>query len=129
MITEKLHSIQLKLYSANSQPRLSEYDNTSLAHPFFRQFLPFFFVEPFELRLDRKGWGKDIFRSFQRRSIGFRSRLWLGRDSFVIVTVRRVAVLLEDEPSPQTRVQSALEHITIQDIYVHCYNYLAFKSD
>lgn len=87
MITEKLHSIQLKLYSANSQPRLSEYDNTSLAHPFFRQFLPFFFVEPFELRLDRKGWGKDIFRSFQRRSIGFRSRLWLGRDSFVIVTV------------------------------------------
>lgn len=128
MITEKLHSIQLKLYSANSQPRLSEYDNTSLAHPFFRQFLPFFFVEPFELRLDRKDWGKDIFRSFQRRSIGFRSRLWLGllcyRDC-----VRRVAVLLEDEPSPQTRVQSALEHITIQDIYVHCYNHLAFKSD
>lgn len=118
MLTEKLHSIQLKLYSANSQPRLSEYDNTSLAHPFFRQFLPFFFVEPFELRLDRKGWGKDIFRSFQRRSIRFRSRLWLGRDSFVIVTV-----------CVGSRVQSALEHITIQDIYVHCYNHLAFKSD
>ena len=43
--------------------------------------------------------------------------------------VLRVVVLLEDEPSPQSEVQSALEQVFIKDVSVHCCIRLSLDPD
>jgi hypothetical protein len=43
--------------------------------------------------------------------------------------VLRVTVLLEGEPSPQSKVLSALEEVSIKDVSVLYSNYLSFDPD
>ena len=43
--------------------------------------------------------------------------------------VLRVVVLLEDEPLPQSEVQSALEQVFIKDVSVHCCIHLSLNPD
>ncbi len=107
---------------------LFEYDAPSLAHLFLGSFSHSSLQDlSSSIRLDGKRRCTAIFRSLHRCSIGFKSGLWLGHSrtltEFVLYPllcyigcVLRVVVLLEAEPSPQSEVQSALEHVFIKDI-------------
>ena len=95
-------------------------------HTYFGQFPAFFFAGP--LKLHQVGWGASVHSHFQI-SLRFKSGLWLGHSRTFTVPkpllcylgcVLRVVVLLEDEPLPQSEVQSALEQVFIKDVSVHC---------
>ena len=88
--------------------------------------------------LDMKQKYKQVDKAL-RCSLGFKSGLWLGHSrTFRVVPrpllcylgcVLRVVVLLDDEPSPQSEVQSALEQVFIKDVSGHCCIHLSLDPD
>ncbi len=105
------------------------------------QFLPFFFAGP--LKLHQVGWGALVHSNFQistemlnrvqvwglagplkdiQRVVPYPLLCYLGY-------VLRVIVLLDDKPSPQSEVQSALEQVFIKDVSVPCCIHLSLDPD
>ncbi len=89
------------------------------------------------LKLCQVGWGQThIFRFLQKYLIGFKLRLWLGHSrTFTDLSIShsccvfRSIVLLEGEPSAQSKVQNALDWVFIKAISIFWCIKLFFYSD
>ena len=78
----------------------------------------------------------SIFRSLQGSSVGFKSGPLKDIQRLVpkpllccLGCVLRVVVLLEDDPSPESEVLSALEQVLIKDLSVLCSVHLCLDPD
>ena len=94
----------------------------------FWDFLPFFLVDL--LKLHHVGWERrwtEIFKSFHRFSMGFKSGLWLGHSKDFHILVLKpfqccfgfmlgVIVLLEHKSSLQFKVFCTLKQVLLKDL-------------
>ncbi len=89
------------------------------------------------LKLSQLGWGQThIFRFLQKYWIGFKLRLWLGHSrTFTELSISysccvfRSIVLLEGEPSAQSKDLKALDWVFIKTISIFWCIELFFYSD